>query len=66
MAHPWWDSNPRPPDYMPSIHMYVNAYTYIYIEISVWVAVILLPDFFFANIYINIYSHAKQTQKVYI
>ena len=26
IAHPWWDSNPRPPYYMPSIHMCINAY----------------------------------------
>ena len=40
-AHPLSDSNPQPPYYISSIHMYINTC----IDISSWVSVTLLPKF---------------------
>ena len=58
VAHPWLDSNPRPPDYMPSIHMCINAYTYVYLWVQ-WHHYIQ----FFVNIHIKLDKHARQTPK---
>ena len=36
ITHPWWNSNLRSPNYMPIIHMCINAYTdfYVYSDIT--------------------------------
>ena len=58
IAHPWWDSNPRPPDCMPTIHMCINAFA----DISLWVQWHYYIHFY-ANIHIKSDRHARQTPK---
>ena len=58
IAHPWWDSNPQPPDCMLTIHMCINAF----LDISLW-AQWHHSIHFYANIHIKFGRHARQTPK---